>query len=99
MLARGEVGDPDNDNEPEEASERATQQSKGTTTPDPFNQVGGQWLDDIGEQRKRGQEPDLHLARLEGNGVANQEHPAGQVGVEVGKYTVPDRQPERTPDI
>lgn len=44
------------------------------------------------------QQPDLHLARLQDEGVPDQKHTASKVRVQVGKNAIPDRKLQRLPD-
>ncbi len=44
------------------------------------------------------QQPDLHLARLQDEGVPDQKHTVSKVRVQVGKNAIPDRELQHLPD-
>ena len=47
---------------------------------------------DVGNQRERRQQPDLHFAGPQREGVSDQKDITGEIGVEVGEDAVPGRQ-------
>jgi hypothetical protein len=74
------------------SSRSAARQRQGSPPSDPLAPISRKRLDNVGKKGKGGKQPNLHLACLQRQRVADA---SGEIGVQVSENSIPNGESER----